>query len=103
MCECVCVELKSGSSGKLRGSGERHKTAGVAIAVGPGNNVERAMRKLKRRMIDEGIMRDLKAHQLFVKPSRQRRIEVSDAAHRKWKRGLRSKLGWIMRQRGRGF
>lgn len=81
----------------------RHATKGVGVHVGGDGDVDRAMRKLKRTMINEGIEKDMKGRRVFVKGSDQRVIAKRERDHRKWKKTLRSKLGWIMRRKDRGF
>ena len=81
----------------------RHKTKGVGVHVSGDGDVDRAMRKLKRTMINEGIEKSMKARKVFVKGSDQRVVAKRERDHRKWRKQLRSKLGWIMRRKDRGF
>ena len=71
--------------------------------VGADGDVDRAMRKLKRVMINEGIEKSLKKRLVFLKGSDARVVARRERDHRKWKKALRSKLGWIMRRKDRGF
>ena len=61
------------------------------------------MRKLKRVMINEGIEKNVKKRLVFLKGSDARVVAKRERDHRKWKKALRSKLGWIMRRKDRGF
>jgi ribosomal protein S21 len=81
----------------------RHVTKGVGVHVGADGDVDRAMRKLKRTMINEGIEKAMKAHQVFLKGSDARVVAKRERDHRKWRKALRSKLGWIVRRKDRGF
>ena len=68
--------------------------------VGADGDVDRAMRKLKRVMINGGIE---KMKETGVPEGFGRRVARRERDHRKWKKALRSKLGWIMRRKDRGF
>ena len=81
----------------------RGKTKGVGVHVGADGDVDRAMRKLKRVMINEGIERSMKKRLVFLKGSDANVVARRERDHRKWKKALRSKLGWIMRRKDRGF
>ena len=81
----------------------RGKTKGVGVHVGADGDVDRAMRKLKRVMINEGIEKSLKKRLVFLKGSDARVVARRERDHRRWKKALRSKLGWIMRRKDRGF
>ena len=49
------------------------------------NNVEKAIRKLKRKVQREGLLKELKMRQFYEKPSlkRQRKLKESVRKHRK--------------------
>jgi|AntAceMinimDraft_5_1070358.scaffolds.fasta_scaffold07882_1 hypothetical protein len=44
--------------------GVRHKTTGVGIIVGNDGDVEKALRRLKRTMIEVGIMKEQKKREV---------------------------------------
>ena len=46
------------------------------------NNVDQALRVLKKKMQREGIFRELKAHRAYEKPSEKRKREQADAVRR---------------------
>ncbi len=46
------------------------------------NNVDQALRVLKKKMQREGILRELKAHSSYEKPSQKRKREQADAVRR---------------------
>lgn len=52
------------------------------------NNVERAIRKLKKKVTDTGILQEVRDRQEFVKPTAKRKIAKSQAK-RRWKKYLR--------------
>ena len=49
------------------------------------NNVEKAMRKLKRKVQREGLLKELKQRQFYEQPSlkRQRKLKEAVRKHRK--------------------
>jgi small subunit ribosomal protein S21 len=53
------------------------------------NNVERALRKLKKKITDQGLLQEVRDRQEYVKPTTQRKIDKSKAKSR-WKKHLRS-------------
>ncbi|HMO16781.1 MAG TPA: 30S ribosomal protein S21 [Oligoflexia bacterium] len=56
----------------------------MEIIVG-GNNLEKAMRVLKRKLIREGVFKELKARRFYEKPSekKKRKDKESDKKRRK--------------------
>ena len=52
------------------------------------NNVEKALRKLKKKLSDSGLLQEVRERQEFVKPTIQRKIAKSQAK-RRWKKYLR--------------
>ncbi|QRM56791.1 30S ribosomal protein S21 [Sinorhizobium sp. BG8] len=46
------------------------------------NNVEQALRALKKKMQREGLFREMKAHTAYEKPSEKRAREKADAIRR---------------------
>jgi len=54
----------------------------IIVPVKEGENIERALKKLKRKFEKTGIMRELRDRQKFTKPSVERREEVLKAVYR---------------------
>ena len=50
-----------------------------------GNNVEKAIRVLKKKLLKDGLMRDLKERQHYTKPSEERK-EAKKQAIRRFKK-----------------
>tara|TARA_R100001460_G_scaffold56280_7_gene95784 strand:+ start:4680 stop:4886 length:207 start_codon:yes stop_codon:yes gene_type:complete len=50
-----------------------------------GNNVEKAIRVLKKKLLKDGLMRDLKERQYYTKPSDERK-EAKKQAIRRFKK-----------------
>ncbi|MGD8861760.1 MAG: 30S ribosomal protein S21 [Myxococcales bacterium] len=65
------------------------ETIGEAIEARPievevdGQRLDRAIRKLKRRMAREGVARDLREHRSYAKPSIKKREKRLRAARRR--------------------
>ncbi|NOY37852.1 MAG: 30S ribosomal protein S21 [Chlorobi bacterium] len=53
----------------------------IVIPVKEGENIERALKKYKRKFEKTGIMRELRARQAYVKPSVQRRETIKHAVY----------------------
>jgi ribosomal protein S21 len=51
-------------------------------------NVEKALRKFKKKITEQGLLQEVRDRQEFVKPTTQRKIEKSKAKSR-WKKYLR--------------
>lgn len=49
------------------------------------NNIDQALRVLKKRMIREGIFREIKLRAAYIKPSEQRAMEKAQAIRRQRK------------------
>lgn len=52
------------------------------------NNVEKALRKFKKKVADSGILQEIRDRQEFVKPTVKRKLAKSQAK-RRWERHLR--------------
>ena len=57
----------------------------VEVVVGD-RGLDRAIKHLKRKMANEGILRELKRRRHYMKPSVKRRKKMSEAARRRRKR-----------------
>ena len=53
------------------------------------NNVEKALRKLKKKVTESGLLQEVKDRQQFVKPTIERKVAKSQAK-RRWQKYLRS-------------
>lgn len=52
------------------------------------NNVEKALRKLKKKISDSGLLQEVRDRQEFVKPTVKRKVAKSQAK-RRWQKYLR--------------
>lgn len=62
---------------------------GNTVTVGPDGNVEKAMRKFKKKVLESGLLRDLKERETYEKPT-TRRKKAKAAAKNRWQKQLRS-------------
>ncbi|MCU0459089.1 MAG: 30S ribosomal protein S21 [Bacteroidales bacterium] len=53
----------------------------IIVPVKEGENIDRALKKFKRKFEKTGVIRELRARQAFVKPSVRRREEVKKAIY----------------------
>lgn len=49
------------------------------VKVKPGESVEKALRALKKRLDKEGVMKSVKAHRFYLKPSVKKRAKSKAA------------------------
>jgi small subunit ribosomal protein S21 len=61
---------------------------GRRVYVNDGN-VEKALRKFKKKITEQGLLQEVRDRQEFVKPTTQRKIKAGQAKSR-WKKHLRS-------------
>ena len=54
----------------------------IIVPIKDGENIERALKKFKRKFEKTGTLRELRAHKNFVKPSVRRRDVLKRAAYR---------------------
>jgi small subunit ribosomal protein S21 len=52
------------------------------------NNVEKALRKLKKKIADQGLLQEVRDRQEYVKPTIQRKL-AKGQAKRRWQKHLR--------------
>jgi ribosomal protein S21 len=69
-----------------------------------GGNVDRALRKFKRMLVQEGMApRQLRNNLRFVKPSEEQRLEEETQRRRIARKAIKEQIGWIMWKKNRGF
>ena len=56
-----------------------------SVKVRQGDSIDKALRALKKRLDKEGIMKALKAHRFYLKPSLKKRAKSKAAA--KYRKG----------------
>ena len=65
------------------------KLNGRSVLVGPDGNVDKAMRKFKKKIQNSGLLLELRERETYVKPTTRRKIKKGQAKSR-WKKYLRS-------------
>lgn len=65
-----------------------NKLHGRSVLV-PDDNVEKALRKFKKKMQASGVLNELRERQTFVKPTTRRKIK-RNAAKNRWRKYLTS-------------
>jgi small subunit ribosomal protein S21 len=58
----------------------------IKIPVKEGENIERALKKFKRKFEKTGVIREIRERQAYTPPSEERRQEVLRAQYRQKKR-----------------
>jgi small subunit ribosomal protein S21 len=58
------------------------------VIVGPDGNVEKALRKFKKKILESGLLQEVRDRQSYVKPTTERKMAKSKAKSR-WKKHLR--------------
>ena len=53
----------------------------IIVPIKEGENIERALKKFKRKFEKTGVIRELRSRQAFTKPSVTRREEVKKAIY----------------------
>ena len=86
--ECYTARLSGGRAGKFRGARDRPGRTGgkgeggqVQVLVRD-NNVDQALKALKKKMQREGIFREMKLRRHYEKPSERRAREAAEAVRR---------------------
>jgi len=53
----------------------------IIVSIKDGENIDRALKKFKRKFEKTGIIRELRARQAYVKPSDRRREQIKRAIY----------------------
>lgn len=53
----------------------------IIVPVKEGENIERALKKFKRKFEKTGVVKELRGRQAFRKPSEERREEIKKAVY----------------------
>ena len=61
---------------------------GRSVLVQDGN-VEKALRKFKKKIMESGVLDDVRNHEFYTKPTTARKLKAS-AAKNRWKKKLAS-------------
>jgi len=58
------------------------------VIVGPDGNVEKALRKFKKKIMESGLLQEVRDRESYTKPTIKRKLAKSQAK-RRWKKHLR--------------
>lgn len=72
----------------------------VSVTV-KNNNTDQALRQLTNRLRTEGLQREWRARQAYVKPSEQRVLNKKETEKRQRKREFKQQLRWVMARKNR--
>ncbi len=56
------------------------------VEVNPGESFESALRRFKRKVQQEAIIKEIKKHSVYLKPGEKRRLKIAQAQKRMRKR-----------------
>ncbi len=59
----------------------KHVNNMIIVPVKEGENIERALKKFKRKFEKTGVIKELRSRQAFTKPSEVRRDEIKHAVY----------------------
>lgn len=65
------------------------------------NQVDRALKVLNRKLVDEGLTKQWKDNEFYIKPSEQRILDAKYTEKRLQKRAFREKIRWILKRKAR--
>jgi len=57
------------------------KSSMIIVPIRDGDNIDRALKKFKRKFEKTGVIRELRARQAYIKPSERRREEIKRAIY----------------------
>jgi small subunit ribosomal protein S21 len=77
-----------GRTRACEGSNERESREGMAIVtVNQGESIESALRRFKRKVMTEEIIKDAKKHAFFIPPGQKAKLKSALARKRNKKKG----------------
>lgn len=59
------------------------------VYLGERDNVEKALRRLKKKMMNGGTLQDLRDKEFYIKPTERRKLKKA-AAKARWRKQLQS-------------
>jgi small subunit ribosomal protein S21 len=67
------------------------KVSSLEVAVDPNQNIEKAMKILKRKLIKEGLFKELKLRRYYEKPSERKKRKLKESMKKIRKEEARTK------------
>lgn len=89
------------AAGGLPAAAQRQQARGVVSIDVVNNGVDRALRMLRRKLVEEGAVKEWRANQFYSKPSEERKLAGIETAKRLRKRAFKNKIRWILRRKAR--
>lgn len=77
----ISVELRNFALIIRKQYNQNHKSNMLIVPVKEGENIERALKKFKRKFDKTGVGRELRARKEFRKPSVKRRLKMEHAVY----------------------
>jgi small subunit ribosomal protein S21 len=91
-----------GSGGIKYGNNERKAGTQLAeIQVQASETLESALRRFKRKVLQEDIIKEIKRHSYYLKPGEKKRVKAALARKRNRKKRSRENFGEQAREQGR--
>jgi small subunit ribosomal protein S21 len=84
-------EAPRGRYSSQHGDADRARAGAMEVVVS--HNIEKAMKILKRKLIKEGLFKELKSRRYFEKPSERRKRKVKEARKKQRKDEARLRKG----------
>jgi small subunit ribosomal protein S21 len=68
---------------------DHNKPKGLTVYVGPDGNAEKALRKFKKKIMESGLLQELREREFYEKPTAARK-KARNSARRRWLKKLES-------------
>ena len=82
----TCFKDRVGSGSKVRGVCRREVYVVAEVKIQDGESIESALRRFKRKVQQEDIIKDIKKHSFYLKPGDKRRAKQALARKRNRKK-----------------
>ncbi len=77
----IDTEIESATKNKQRLTIKKKRNIMIIMPVKEGENIERALKKFKRKYERTGVLKELRARQYFTKPSISKREKMAHAIY----------------------
>lgn len=85
-----------GGDGFREGKDNQDRVPTAAMEVTVDNNIERAMKVLKRKLIKEGLFKELKSRKYYEKPSERKKRKKKESVKKVRKEELRARKNALL-------
>jgi small subunit ribosomal protein S21 len=98
------LRLQGSAAATASTSGRSWEQSRGVVSVDIQNNqVDKGLRLLKRKVLEEGMLPEWQRTAFYTKPSQERKLGRLETEKRLRKRGFKEKLRWITKRGERGF